>query len=213
MFIKKIAVAAAAVVLLSLSAPTVGAYAAEAGVALQDSKEIVTTYELDQAGDEVDFCFLGAPSNWRSTYQWESSHPEVAVVDQNGVVTAVSTGSTVITIRCGAEYVQMVTVTVYDMDITIGTAGNKVMTTLALKTGSTLDLNFYGVRDWTARKSNYLVEWYSSKSDVVSVNELNGIVEAKKEGTAMITFYLYDMEKDVLFTSASVTVVVTEATK
>lgn len=211
-FLKKMAIVTTLAMAVSLVAPAQTARAAENGIALQGTKTVVTEYELEKAGDEVDFRFLGAPRDWRSTYQWSTSNPEVATVDTAGVVTAVSTGTTIITITAGADasYVHSVTVTVYNMQLTAGNSKNKAMDTVELKKGKNLDLNFYGVTDWSSRKSAYLTEWVSSNTDVVSVNETNGVITAEKAGVAVVTFCLYDMEKDVLFTSAPVTVVVTE---
>lgn len=210
--LKKLAGLMVLVMVITVTAPGMVSYAAENGVALQGTKTVVTEYELEKAGDKVDFCFLGAPSDWWGTYKWTTSNPEVATVDTAGVVTAVSTGTTTITITAGADasYVHTVTVTVYNMELTAGNSGNKAMDTVELKKGKTLDLNFYGVTDWSSRKSAYLTEWISSDTDVVSVNETNGVITAEKAGVAVVTFCLYDMEKDVLFTSAPVTVVVTE---
>ena len=211
-FFKKVAIVTMLAMAVSFVGPAMTARAAESGVALQGTRTIVTEYELEKAGDTVDFCFLGAPVNWGSTYKWTTSNPEVATVDKAGVVTAVSTGTATITITAGtnASYTHTVTVTVYNMNLTAGNSANKAMDTVELKKGKTLDLNFYGVTDWSARKSAYLTEWVSSNVGVVSVNETNGVITAEKAGVAVVTFYLYDMEKDVLFTSAPVTVVVTE---
>lgn len=212
-FFKKMALVTTLAIVVSLAAPTAAVNAATvSGVALQGTKTVVTEYELEKAGDTVDFCFLGAPSDWWGTYQWTTSNPEVATVDKSGIVTAVSTGTATITITAGADasYVHSVTVTVYNMELTAGNSRNKAMEVVELKKGKTLDLNFYGVTDWSSRKSAYLTEWVSSNTDVVSVNETNGVITAKAAGSAVVIFYLYDMEKDVLFSSAPVTIVVAE---
>ena len=211
-FFKKMAVVTTLAMAVSMLAPTQTARAAENGVALQGTKTVVTEYEMEKAGDKVDFCFLGAPGDWWSTYKWTTSNPEVATVDTAGVVTAVSTGTATITITAGADggYVHAVTVTVYNMKLTAGNAKDKAMDTIELKKGKTLDLNFYGVTDWSSRKGAYLTEWISSNTDVVSLNETNGVITAEKAGVAVVIFNLYDTEKDVLFSSAPVTVIVTE---
>ena len=211
-FFKKTAIVMVLAMVVALARPAQAVHAAENGIALQGTKTLVTEYELKKAGDFVDFCFLGAPSDWRGTYKWTTSNPEVATVNTAGVVTAVSTGTATITITAGADasYVHTVTITVYNMTLTVGKSGNKAMSTVELKKGKSLDLNFYGVTDWSSRKSAYLTEWVSGNTDVVSVNETNGVITAEKAGVAVVTFYLYDIEKDVLFSSAPVTVVVTE---
>ena len=101
-------------------------------------------------------------------------------------------------------------VTVYNMQITAGTPAKKAMEMTELKKGQTVDLNFYGVTDWFSRKSAYLREWISSNPDVVSVDETLGVITANAAGTAVVVFYLYDMDKGVLFSSEPVTVIVSE---
>lgn len=211
-FFRKMAFVMTLAMIVSLTAPAEWVYAAEGGIALQGKKNVVTEYELKMAGDTVDFCFLGAPADWKSTFQWTTSNPEVATVNKAGVVTAVSTGTATITITAGAnaDYVHTVTVTVYNMQITAGTSAKNAMEMAELKKGQTIDLNFYGVTDWSSRKNVYLREWVSSNPDVVSVDETLGVITAKKAGTAVLVFYLYDMDKDVLFSAEPVTVIVTE---
>ena len=211
-FFKKIAFVTVLTMVISLMVPTMGAYAAEEGIALQGTKKIVTEYGLDATDDTVDFCFLGAPDDWRSTYQWTTSNPEVVTVNKSGVVTAVSTGTATITITAGADasYVHTIMVSVYNMQITAGTSAEKAMEMAELKKGQSIDLNFYGVTDWSSRKSAYLREWVSSNPGVVSVDETLGVITANAAGTAVVVFYLYDMDKDVLFSSKPVTVIVSE---
>ena len=209
---QKMAFVTALAMMISLTTPVMGIYAAADGIALQGTNKVVTEYELEMAGDTVDFCFLGAPEDWKSTFKWTTSAPEVATVNKAGVVTAVSTGTATITITAGAnaDYVHTVTVTVYNMQITAGTSTKKAMEMTELKKGQTIDLNFYGVTDWSSRKSAYLREWVSSNPDVVSVDETLGVITANAAGTAVVVFYLYDMDKDVLFSAEPVTVIVAE---
>ena len=211
-FFKKMAFVTALVMAVSMLTPAIGAYAAEEGIALQGTEKLVTEYALEATEDTVDFCFLGAPADWKKTYEWTTSNPEVVTVDKAGVVTAVSTGTATITIIAGADgsYVHSVMVSVYNMQITAGTPADKAMEMAELKKGQTVDLNFYGVTDWSSRKNAYLREWVSSNPDVVSVDETLGVITANASGTAVVVFYLYDMDKDVLFSSEPVTVIVSE---
>jgi hypothetical protein len=112
-FFKKLAFVMALAMVVSLVAPAGSAFAAESGIALQGTKEVVTTYEVTE-GYTKDFCFLGAPKDWKSTYKWTSSDEKVATVDKAGVVTAESVGTATITITAGADasYVETVEITV-----------------------------------------------------------------------------------------------------
>lgn len=114
-FFKKLAFVMALAMVVSLAAPAAtAAHADEAGIALQGTNTIVATYELEKDGASVDFCFKGAPKDWKTTYKWTSSDEAVATVDKAGVVTPVAAGTATITITAGADasYVQTVKVTV-----------------------------------------------------------------------------------------------------
>ena len=113
-FFKKLSLVMALAMVVSLVAPAGSAFAAEAGIALQGTKEVVTEANVEVGAEVVDFCFLGAPADWKSTFKWESSNPDVATVDKAGKVTALKNGVATITITAGADasYYHAVTVTV-----------------------------------------------------------------------------------------------------
>ena len=114
-FFKKLAFIMALAMVVTLAAPAAtAAYADEAGIALQGTNAIVASYELAKAGATVDFCFKGAPKDWKTTYKWTSDNEAVATVDKAGIVTAVAAGTATITITAGADasYVETVKVTV-----------------------------------------------------------------------------------------------------
>ncbi|MBO5175911.1 MAG: Ig-like domain-containing protein [Lachnospiraceae bacterium] len=119
-FFKKLAFVMALAMVVSLVAPAGSAFAAEAGIAKQGEKTVVTEAELEKAGDTVDFCFLGAPSDWKSTFKWTSSNESVATVNNAGLVTAVAAGTATIKITAGADasYVHTVEVTVGELENT-----------------------------------------------------------------------------------------------
>lgn len=212
---KIFSVALAAAMMTTSAIPAVQSYAAQAQeftYAEQKTKEQVTELQM-KPGEEVDLCFLGAPNYKKYTCKWFSSNPEVATVDQRGVITAKAQGTTEIVIRIGDGTVYFsapVTVSVISMDLTIGNASNKAMDMVELKVGRMFDLNFYGITDWSARKGKYLTEWTSSEESVATVNQSNGIVTAVAPGTSVVYFQVYDMEKEVLLSSTPVTFVVTE---
>ena len=126
---------------------------------------------------------LGAtvePSNAANTeVEWSSEKPEVATVDQKGVVTAKAVGTTKITVKTkdgGKTAVCEVTVTAAD-------AENKITldkTSASMKTGETLTLKA------TVTPSDAKVVWKSSDEKIVKVDG-NGKVEALAEGKATIS--------------------------
>lgn len=212
--LKIVSVALVLVGLVTTSAPaTLQAYAAkEFTFAEQKTKKQVTELEM-KPEDKVDLCFKGVANYMQYTYTWLSSNEEVATVDRYGVITAKSQGTTEISLQVGdgsAYTAEPVLVTVISMDITAGNSSNKAMSMEELKQGKTLDLNFYGVTDWSERKGAYLTEWVSSDETVVAVNQENGVVTAVSEGIAVIVFQIYDMEKNILLASRPVTVKVTK---
>lgn len=192
---------------------TVESYATtEFTYAEQDSKQQVTQLEL-QPNATKDLCFIGVPDYYDYTCTWTSSNEEVATVDQWGVITAKAQGTTEIKLMIGdgSSYTsEPVVVTVISMNLTAGNSTNKAMNFVELKKETTLDLNFYGVTDWSDRKDAYLTEWLTSDASVVEVDQSNGMVTAVAEGTSILIFQIYDMEKDVLLNSMPVTIVVTK---
>lgn len=211
--LKTLSAALIASVLVTVTAPVTQTYAAkEFTYAEQISKQEVTQLEM-KPEETTDLCFLGAPDYQSYTCTWTSSDETVATVDKMGVITAKGQGTAEITLTIGDGSIytsKPVTVTVISMTLTAGTQSNKNMNVAELKKDATLDLNFYGVTDWSLRKSSYLTEWTTSDESVVQVNQSNGVITGVSEGTAIVTFHIYDMEKDILLSSAPVTVVVTK---
>ena len=113
-FFKKLAFVMALAMVVSMAAPAGSVFAAVTGIAVQGTDTIVTEYTFEKAGATFDFCFKGAPSDWKKTYEWTSSDENVATVDKAGIVTAVAPGTAVITVTAGADksYVETVKITV-----------------------------------------------------------------------------------------------------
>ncbi|MGN0506068.1 MAG: hypothetical protein ACI4FZ_05860 [Lachnospiraceae bacterium] len=74
--------------------------------------------------------------------------------------------------------------------VTLGTAEQRSMTEATLEVGETIDLNFYGVKDWGKNKQNYQCKW-SVDGDSVTVNGW-GVVTAVKGGTAVVSLSIKD---------------------
>ena len=113
-FFKKLSLVMALAMVVSLVAPAGSALADEAGIALQGTKKVVTDYSVEVGEEVVDFCFLGAPADWKTTFAWTSDNEDVATVDKAGKVTALKDGVANITITAGADgaYKHTVKVTV-----------------------------------------------------------------------------------------------------
>ena len=166
-----------------------------------------------KSGEKTDLCFKGVPDYAKYTCKWISSNEDVATVDGKGVITAKTQGTAKISLVLGdgtAYTSKPVEVTVFSMTLTAGNSTNKAMGFVELKKGSVLDLNFYGVTDWSERKNVYLTEWTTSNVAVATVEQSTGVVTAVEEGTAVVIFHLYDMEKDMLLSSTPVIVIVAE---
>ena len=121
-----------------------------------------------------------SPSNATDkTVTWQSSNTSVATVDQNGKVTAVDAGSTVITVTtkdgsktatCKVTVVIPVTsVTLDKTELTIEKGKSETLTATVNPSNAT----------------DKTLTWTTSDASVATVN--NGLVMAKKEGTATIT--------------------------
>lgn len=110
---------------------------------------------------------------------WSSRKPAVATVDNNGLVTAVSLGTTTITATAGG---QSATCTVTVEPVAVGGVSLS-QTTLTLTVGQTATLTATVQPDDATDKS---VVWSSDKPDIATVDE-NGTVTAVSPGLATIT--------------------------
>ncbi len=117
------------------------------------------------------------PENSTDTLTWSSSDENVATVDENGIVTAVGTGTATITVKTSRNKFASCTVqvrifsTAIDMkseaDVNVG---EKLTLTATMTPANTTDT----------------ITWKSSDSSVASVSS-TGVVTAKKVGTVTIT--------------------------
>ncbi len=141
------------------------------------------------------------PSNaYDKSITWTSSDPTVASVNENGVVTAVSAGSAVITVTTAdGNKTAFCTVTVAEPTISVtGVTLNK--NSMSLNTGCSEQLTATITPSNADDKS---VTWTSSDPAVATV-DINGNVTAVSAGSAVITVTTADGNKTA---SCTVTVI------
>lgn len=194
-FFKKLAFIMALAMVVSLAAPAAQSAFAATEFTYAEQKEDgswagtgkVTALTM-KAGEKVDLGFVGVKDYKNYTLKWESSDEAVATVDKNGVITAVADGVARVELKVGdgTDYVSTpVVVTVGEvMNVTLGTPDNKAITEYTLKVDESIDLNFYGVKDWSLDK--YSCRWLSTDLTVVEVDN-RGNVTALAAGTARVT--------------------------
>ena len=99
--LRKGAVLLASALVISSAAPATGnVYAAKNFTYAYQTGGVVSSHAME-TGDSVDLRFLGVSDYKNYALSWTSSNPEVAVVDNNGIVTALKDGNTVITLNVG----------------------------------------------------------------------------------------------------------------
>lgn len=125
------------------------------------------------------------------TVSWTSSNPAVATVNQYGVVTALTVGTTVITATAndGSGVSGSYTVTV---------ANNQVMVTKVNVTGKPAmgigEVQYLSYEIWPANATEKSVTWTSSNANVATVNQY-GVVTGKALGQTVITATAIDGSK------------------
>ena len=188
--LRKGAVLLASALVISSAAPATGfVYAAKNFTYAYQTGGTVSKLSLE-TGDSVDLRFLGVSDYKNYSLSWTTSNPNVAVVDKNGVVTALADGTANITLHVGDGSVytsEGVTVTVGEipaMEVSLGTSKNNTFEEYTLELGNTVDLNFYGVINWSS--SLYSTQWSSSNPAVATVNK-SGVVTPVAPGTATVT--------------------------
>lgn len=112
------------------------------------------------------------------TLEWRTSDENVATVDQEGKVTAVSAGKTVITASCGAAGASC-EVTVKKVEVTGLTIEPASVT---LSEGKTIQLS----ATVSPANADQTVEWASQRPDIATVDRESGLVTAVSEGETKI---------------------------
>lgn len=135
-------------------------------------------------GDKEKIVVTIMPSNMKiNNVTWSSSNTNVAVVNENGNITAIGVGEAIITVTTqdGKHSATIKVVVAKDAVRVNGISLNK--TNINLNVHDTYKLNSTVTPNNASNKS---VTWSSSNPSVVSVDQ-NGNIKALKEGTAVIT--------------------------
>lgn len=138
-------------------------------------------YSLD-VGDAVCIDYsLNSIAYGVEDISWSSDNTNVVVVDGNGCVTAVSNGSTYITVKVGDDIEKKILINVLDNtvlpeDLDLSTYN------VDIRLGDIFVINGV-VYPYSA--NNKSVSWYSNNESVVEVN--NGVVKAVGVGEAIVT--------------------------
>lgn len=75
-------------------------------------------------------------------------------------------------------------------DVLLGTSAKDVSMVKTMKVGETIDLNFYGVKNW--KKDGYTYQWTSSDESIATVNNV-GVVTMLDEGIVIVKLELVEM--------------------
>ena len=155
-----------------------------------------TTHELTGVGATTQLQAIGQPEN--ATVTWDSTNKSVATVSDDGLVTAVASGSTTIkaSYTPAAEESQPATPVTATWNINVVILAEQV--TITDKTKSTMYLGTSDTLSATVlpeNATNREVTWSSSNSSVVEINSTTGAIKAKSAGTSTITATAKDASK------------------
>jgi len=159
------------------------------GVSLKSSTSLVVGGVPETLFAEI------TPSNaTNKSVTWSSSNTSVATISEGGVVTAVSVGSTTITVMTADGYkTATCTVTVSNTSITVtGVSLNKTSTSIYLGAAESLTAS---ITPFNATNQN--VTWSSSNTFVATVLP-DGTVTAVSTGSATITVKTVDGNKTAI---------------
>lgn len=141
-----------------------------------------------QSGGQYQLSAIITPADASKSLRWTSSNPNVATVNNNGLVTGRSSGTSTITCTTtdGSNLSASCTITVAQLITSISMQGS-----LEMNTGNTYRLS---VSISPASATGKSLKWNSSNGNVATVSG-DGTVTAKSPGTANITCVTTDGSK------------------
>ncbi len=151
-----------------------------------DNSEIAfksADYRVLYVGESYDFDLVNTQAG--AKYTWSSSKPKIAIVNSNGLVTAISAG--LATITCKVNYNNETTVLeakVYVKKIS-NTPLDKISITNKVAYIGLGETHKFGISESPANGYDWL-NWTSSNTAVATVNK-DGVVTAKANGRVKIT--------------------------
>lgn len=165
----------------------------------------------DPAAGSVTLAETVLPAGATYTAEWTSSVPTVATVE-NGVVTAVGAGDTVITVKVADGITATCNIHV-DLPVANGIAISQSTLNLAVEATKTLTASL------TPNKAEKLpngetpvYKWSSDNTDVATVDETTGLVTAVAEGNANITVKVVGYEEEANYTKTCAVTVTEKST-
>ena len=145
------------------------------GVKLTDASDnVVSKATINLAKQQTNLQLYATPPANAPEIEWSSSEKSVATVDENGLVTGLSAGKTVITAKSGLKSASCV-VTVIEREVVV----NKPYVILDLSGNKTVNLKLS-----SSDGSEVNAVWASSDTGVATVE--NGVVTAVAAGSAVI---------------------------
>lgn len=216
--LRKGAFVLASAMVISSAAPATGyVYAAKTFTYAHQTGGEVNKLSMEQ-GDQIDIRFMGVPDYRNYRRAWVSTNPEVATVDINGVITAKANGTTTVYLQVGDGSVytsEGVVVTVGEtpsVTVSLGTSEDKTFEKYALEMGQKVDLNFYGIENWS--ESLYSAQWVSSNTGVATVSS-EGVVTPVAPGTTNVTVVITNKEtcKEISVIPVEITVSAAEVSQ
>ena len=164
----------------------------------ENGKEITSIVQA--AGTEATVTIPGVTDDLSATLTWMSSDPAVASVDENGKVSLRTPGIAEITVEAtlgGLTKTGTLVVLVAEAEllddkvIRLGTSWEDIPMVRTLFVGETVDINFWGVKNWV--RDDYEYFWGVSDETVATTTDI-GEVTALKPGVVTMTLGL--LKKD-----------------
>ena len=210
--LRKIALAAIFSMAAAMLAPAEQVALAAAATftyAEQDSGDKVTTLFMDR-GEKIDLKYLGVKNHTSYKKKWASSDEKVAVVDNNGLITALGEGTATIKLLVGdgKDYTSTgVLVHVgKTQEVTIGMAGKTEIKSCTLELGKSVALKANGIKDNVGDR--YTFAWSSTDTSVAKVSN-EGLLTAVAPGLAVVQLKVTKVSSGAVTEATPIAVLVT----